>query len=395
MSYNHIVIVGASLAGLRAAETLRRDGFSGHITMIGDETEKPYDRPPLSKEILQGTMASEDLAFQGATALDVDWKLGHAATRLNADDKEVHLASGEVVSYDALLLATGSRPRRLSNLDPAHPAIHEIRTLNDSLKLRSRFDTPGPVLVIGCGFVGVETASSLRANGKEVIMVDPLPPLNVAGPLVSQRASELISEADIRHYRASVDAVDFAEAPYQVHLNDGTTLYVEDVLVAIGAVPNVSWLEGSGAVVDNGVLCDKFLQVQGIEDVYAAGDIVRWPNAIFGEDPMRVEHWSNAVEQGMAAARNMLRPREERVGFQTVPSFWSEHFGSRLQSVGLPQRANNFKVTAGDSRSGPFCAEAYRDNQLVGAVAYDMPKELIKVRLHLARSGASVAQATG
>lgn len=393
-SLQNVVIVGASLAGLRAAETFRREGYAGALTIIGDEPERPYDRPPLSKEFLRGENAPGDITLPSTTTLEATWRLGVRAVALDAESRVVGTADGAEVPYDGLVLATGSGARVLPTFAPTTPNVHVLRTMADALRLRAALGARTRLLIVGCGFVGVEVASSARSIGAEVTVIGLEPPLAPAGPLVSTAATTLMNRNGVHlHIGVTVTSAEFFDGVHHVALSDGTSVEADHVVVAVGSTPNVNWLNGSGVELADGVVCDEALRVTGLSDVVAAGDIVRWPNPTFGGLSMRIEHWSNAVEQGIAAARTLLG-KNESAAFGTVPSFWSDHFGVRLQSVGMPRLANRFEVTAGTVDDGLFAAEAYADDVLVGGVSYGMPRALVAVRVKLAKTGVPLAQKT-
>lgn len=380
---NDVVIVGASLAGLRAATTLRREGFAGSITLIGDESTRAYDRPPLSKEVMRGERGPDELVLPGVEDLDAVWKLGSPAVSLDPGRKVVETADGTTIRYDGLVLATGSSARTLPPFDGLRSHVHTLRRIDDAVRLRQALRPGTRLLVIGCGFVGIEVASSARSLGAEVAVIGLDPPVAPAGPLASEVATRLLVEAGVAVHPATTftEVTPVGEA-YRVELTDGDVVEADEILVAVGAVPNVAWLAGSGVSVAGGVECDETLRVVGLDDVVAAGDIARWPSAAAGGELIRIEHWSNAVEQGMAAARTLLAG-PEAAPFVSVPSFWSDHFGIRLQSIGLPHLADRFEVTAGDPDDGTFCAEAYAGETLVGGVTYGMPRPLLSIRTGL------------
>lgn len=390
---DNVVVVGASLAGLRAAQALRRDGYAGRLTIVGAEEQLPYDRPPLSKEVIRGESTTEELAFPGVDELDAVWRLGVEATALDAQRRTVTTSIGEEICFDGLVLATGSAARTLAVFDLQSPLgrarTHVLRTADDARRLHACIETGTRLLIVGAGFIGIELASSACSRCAEVTVVSLEEPLAVAGPLVSKVATALARDAGVG-LRSGVTVVrdEISAQGHVVELSDGRRLAADHVIVAIGSTPNVGWLAGSGATLGDGVLCDASLRVVGLDGVVAAGDIVRWPNPTYGGMVMRVEHWSNAAEQAAAAARTLLLG-DDAPAFGSVPSFWSDHFGIRLQSVGLPRIADRFEVVAGDPDDGIFAAAAYAGDVLVGAVAYGMPRELIPFRVRLARKGAS------
>lgn len=389
----NIVIVGGSLAGLRAATELRQNAFAGQITVIGDEEELPYDRPPLSKEVLRGEQSPDEVTLAGAAEVDVRWRLGAPAVALDPAGKVVATADGAEVPYDGLIVATGSGARSLPGFDTSAANVHSVRRIADAVRLREAL-TPGTrLLIVGCGFIGIEVASSARSLGVDVTVASIDPPAAPAGPLASTSATRLLTEAgvDLHIGETFTEAAATAQG-YRVTLSDGAVIDADQVLIAVGSVPNVGWLASAGADVSDGVACDEALRVIGLPGVVAAGDVVRWPNPAFGGLPMRVEHWSNAVEQGAAAARALLAGPDAGP-FGSVPSFWSDHFGIRLQSVGLPQLASRFEVVAGDPDDGRFCAGAYADDVLVGGMAYGMPRPLVSIRMKLVKGGAALQPA--
>ncbi|MEU7632893.1 FAD/NAD(P)-binding oxidoreductase [Nocardia sp. NPDC049220] len=388
--FGNVVVVGASLAGLRAVTTLRNEGFSGSVTVIGDEPEMPYDRPPLSKEVVRGEQGPTEIRLAGTEELDAIWKLGSPAVALDPAKKIVVTGDGAEVPYDGLILATGSGTRTLPTFDARAANVHHVRKLADAQRLREALRPGTRLLIIGCGFVGIEVASSARSRDVEVTVVGIDPPVAPAGPLASANATRLLTEAGVSlHVGQTVAEVDSTATGYRVTLSGGAVVDADHVVVAVGSVPNVAWLASSGIDIGDGVECDEALRVIGLDDVVAAGDIVGWPNATFGGLRMRVEHWSNAVEQGVAAAKALLA-RRDAAPFGSVPSFWSDHFGIRLQSVGLPRLADRFEVVAGAAAEETFCAAAYAGDVLVGGVAYGMPRPLVSIRMKLVKGGVAL-----
>jgi 3-phenylpropionate/trans-cinnamate dioxygenase ferredoxin reductase component len=387
-----IVIVGASLAGLRAAEALRAAGYRGSLTFLGAEDVAPYDRPPLSKQVLLGEARPEELTLSAAASLEATWRLAEPAVALDAVGRTIRTAGGDAVPFDGLVIATGSRPRTLPLFGTDAPGIHVIRTISDAIRLRDVLSATTRLLIVGAGFVGVEVAAAARLRGADVTMVSLDPPLAAAGPLVSGTAMTLLGRNGVHlHVGQAVTTAEAIGGVHRVEFDDGTALEADHVVVAIGALPNTEWLRGSGAVLADGVACDAALRVPQIPGVVAAGDVARWPNPAFGGRSMRVEHWNNAVEQGAAAARSLLRG-EDAAPFASVPSFWSDHFGVRLQSVGVPALADRFEVVAGSLRDGIFAAAGYSDDELICGVAYGMPRALVALKLKLASGAADTAE---
>lgn len=363
---DHVVIVGASAAGLTAAETLRRQGHDGRITLVGEETRPPYDRPPLSKQILAGAWEPDRVTLRHGE-LDLDLRLGTAATALDVVARTVTLRGGERLGYDGLIIATGVTPKRL----PCLPDAHVLRTLDDALALRAALRQAGHLLVAGAGFLGAEAAASARALGVEVTLVDPLPV-----PMARQfgeRIGGLVAELHRDHgVDLRMNTGIARSAGGAVELTDGTVVEPDLVLVAVGATPATGWLSGSGLTVDDGVVCDP--TCRAAPEVYAAGDVARWVNPRYGTS-MRVEHRMNATEQAMAAAANLLGAAAP---FAPVPYFWTDQYDTRIQAYGhLPPHAE-VTVVRGDVPSRRFVAAYAVDGRVTGLLGWNMPRQLLQ-----------------
>ncbi|MGY1812278.1 NAD(P)/FAD-dependent oxidoreductase [Blastococcus sp. SYSU D00820] len=380
-----IIVVGASLAGLKAAETLRREGFAGEVVVIGDEVHAPYDRPPLSKDFLASTAAVEDVALRQAPELDVTWQLGRRAVALDGAARRLVLEDGGEVRYDGLVVATGAAARSLPTVPPI-AGVTALRTLDDALALRELLATATRVGVIGTGFIGTEIASTCRSLGLDVTLLGALPVLHrPLGPL-SPAAAERIRAHGVRvREGVSVAGLDGDDRVRGIRLDDGTTEAADVVVVAVGAAPVTDWLTGSGAVLEDGVVCDASLAVEGLDGVVAAGDVARWPHPALGGGLLRIEHWTNATEQGAAAARRLLHGPDVPA-FVPVPSFWTDQFGTRIQGVGLPTLGDQVDVVDGDPASDRFVAEYRRDGIVVGAIAAGSPRALFPYRARLKES---------
>lgn len=367
-----IVIAGASLAGLRAAEGLRRRGFDGVLTIVGAEPHLPYDRPPLSKELLAGTRMPEDCALD-VNDLDVDWVLGCSATGVDVASGRLLTEDG-AISYDALVIATGARAREW----PTHiglDGIHTLRTLDDAIALRVAAREAERVVIVGAGFIGCEVAATLRQGGREVHVVDVASyPLTALGPEVGRRVAQLHTDNGVAlHLNAAVAAFEGPKRVEAVRLQDGSRLSADLVLLALGAVPNTEWLEASGLPVRDGVLCDEYGCVRGTDAIMAAGDVARWP--LLGDD-IRIEHWSNAATMGLAVASNLLVPRAERRPYRPLPSIWSDQYDVRIQATGFLGRAVSYSVA---QDSDPLTVlEGHRDGELVAAVAFSAPAAIAR-----------------
>ena len=385
-----VVIVGASLAGLRAAEAVRRLGFTGELTVVGEEKHLPYDRPPLSKTYLGGTVDREQLTLRQRSGLAVTWRLGQRAAALDGARRTVRLDSGEELAYDGLVVATGATPRRLPGAPAAAAGLHLLRTIDDAQALRDELIPGARVVIVGGGFIGAELASTARGLGLDVAVVTPLPFMAGAlGRLSAAAATRARRHGVGLHEGVGVDAIeldtcrDGRSRVRGVRCDDGILLPADVVVVAIGVVPATDWLAGSGLKLDGGVVCDATLAAVGLDGVVAAGDIARWPHPALDGELVRLEHWTNAVEQGAAAASRLLRG-PAAPAFGPVPSFWSDQFGIRLQGVGFPGRADEIEVIAGDPAGDRFVAEYRRAGRLVGAVCAGAVQELLPYRRRLA-----------
>ncbi|GAA4837989.1 FAD-dependent oxidoreductase [Saccharopolyspora rosea] len=383
---DRIVVVGASLAGWSAANALRGEGFTGRLTLIGDEACEPYDRPPLSKAVLSGRLGADQLWLPRVDG-DVEWLLGTAATGLDVRAREVVLADGRRVGFDRLLVATGTRARPWPN--PAERGLAGVRVLrdrDDAARLRSALAArPRRVLVVGGGFTGSEVASSCRELGLDVTLVHrgPAPLSGAIGGAVGAVFADVQRDAgvDVRLGTtvAALDGDDVGRVR-RARLSDGDVLDVDLVVAALGSVRNTEWLAGSGVAADErGVRCDaacRVLDPRGavVDGVFAAGDVARWPHPLHDGGLVSLEHWGNAVEQGATAAHNAVHA--ETRAHTALPAFWSDQFGLNVKSVGLPSLADEVMITQGSPADREFVAAYGRGGRLVGALAVDSPRVL-------------------
>lgn len=390
---DRVVVVGASLAGMRAAETLRAEGFANTLTVVGDEARAPYDRPPLSKQVLTGQWDADRIALPSGAKpeLEITWERGIAASGLDLAAGHVALADGRTVPFDGLVIATGAAARWIPGTQGV-PGVFTLRTLDDALAIGAALDAGAKrVVVVGAGFIGAEVAASCRARGVAVTLVEPLPqPLSrVLGDVIGRVVAEVHVEhgVDLR-LGVGVEAIESgAHGVERVRLSDGSVIDADLVVVGIGVIPNTGWLEGSGITLDDGVLCDE--STLAAPGVVAAGDVARWPNPLFGE-VMRVEHWEHAIDMGAHAARRLLAwaasPSDPAVdlAYGPVPWFWSDQYDRKLQLAGRARPDDELAVVAGSIEDRRFTALYGRNGRVVGAFAMNMPARVVKYRQAIA-----------
>ena len=376
-----VTIVGASLAGLNAAEALRREGFDGPVTLIGAESHLPYDRPPLSKQVLAGDWEPERAALTESEELEedgVEARLGVRATALDLDARQLTLHTGETVEFDGLVIATGARCRTMPGTEGIG-GVHVLRSLDDCLALRADFEAmPQRVVVVGAGFIGAEVAATARGRGLDVTMVEALPtPLSrVLGDEMGEVCAEVHRDhgVDLRT-AVGVERISGDGRVERVTLSDGSTIDADVVVVGIGVIPNTEWLDGSGLEVDDGVVCDA--SCLAADRVTAAGDVARWPNELFGET-MRVEHWDNAAQQGVHAARRLL---DAAVGpFTPVPWFWSDQYDRKIQLAGRVRGDDEVRVVTGSVEERRFAAIYGRAGRITGVLGFNRPRHVMRYR---------------
>ncbi len=373
-----IVVVGGGLAGLRAAERLRERRYLGTITIVGEEPGAPYNRPPLSKQLITGRMRQSDLRLQTFVRLGAELRSGARAERLDPARRLVHLQDGASISYDGLVLATGVRARTVAEAPQHDDRITGLRTLEDLKRLQALLADARRVLVVGGGFIGCEAAASLRRRSLDVTLIDRSPVLlhRVLGPQLGGVLTDVHRRAgvDVR-LGTSVESWQTGRAGVQVRLHDGTEVRGDAALIAIGTVPAVEWLADLDLDLADGVACDACCRVIGLRNTVAAGDVARWPNLRFDGSPRRVEHWINAVEMARAAADTLLDGARARP-FTPIPRFWSEQHGLKIQSVGMPSLAQEAVLVEGTLRQRSFLAAHLREQRVVGAIAFNRATSL-------------------
>lgn len=382
---------------MRAAETLRREGFAGTITLVGAETHwPPVDRPPLSKQLLAGTWDLDRSRLR--TTLDpandgrLDLRLGRRAVDADVATGELTLDDGATVGFDGLVVATGGTPRRLPRVGDL-AGTHLLRTVDDSLALRTDLERGARLAVVGAGFIGCEVAVAARHFGCQVDVVEalPLPLVRVLGEQVGQMAADLHRENGVTlHLGVGVEAIEGDDRVTGVRLTTGALIEADALVVGIGVTPATEWLAGTDLVIDNGVSCDETLAAHGAANVVAAGDVARWPNPAFGGAVMRIEHWTNAAEQGEHAAITLLRSlaggTPEPEPFVSVPYFWSDQYGVRLQMLGVWAEHDDVHVAEGDPLAGERrgVLAFVRDGVVTGALCVNRASRTLKWRKAIA-----------
>lgn len=389
------MVAGAGLGGLRAAESLRAAGYSGEITVVGEEPHHPYNRPPLSKQALSGPIDPAGLEFRRKAAVDdVQWRLGSPVAGADLAGRTVTLADGTVLPFDGLVVATGLRPRRLPIPGPVG-GRSPLRTVEDAEHIRQRLAPGSHLVVLGAGFIGCEVAATARALGADALLVavdeEPLirPLGREVGAAMRRRHEEHGVEFALGRTVTAFEGVDLAKAAV---LDDGRIVPADVIVEAVGTQPNVEWLAGNGLDLTDGVLVDSGMQVQGTDaPVVAVGDIARYPLALAGPGPLRIEHWNMPTETGRRAGRTLAAllagEAPDRGPFTAMPSFWSDQYDISLQSFGLPGLATSIEVVEGDVDSE--CIVEYHDEDgLVGVLGINRTPDLGPYRRQLAERAA-------
>lgn len=375
------LVVGASVAGVAAAVGLRDAGFGGEIVLLGDERHPPYDRPPLSKQLLRGATELEAIGLPAAARLEelgIEHRHSTTATGLDLAARELELEGGERLGFDGLLLATGSAPRRLPG-QPQVEGIYTLRTADDALGLRAALTGCDRVAIVGAGFIGLEVASEARGLGVEATVVDlaPHPLARVFGPEVGERVRRLHEEHGVEvRCGAAIDGIAVAGGRVAGIELPGETIAADVVVIGIGAAPATGWLAGSGLEIGDGVVCDAGLQAA--PGVYAAGDVARWEHPVFGS--IRVEHWTTAGEHARVAAANLaaeLNGEGERRVADSIPYFWSDQHGVKIQLAGWIGAHDEVLELEGGGKVATLFGN---EGMLVGALAYDWPAFVAKQR---------------
>lgn len=384
----NVVVVGAGVAGLRTIETLRADGYDGSIALVSAESEEPYNLPPLSKEFLTGSLDEDDIRLSKFTELedlDVEMVFTAPATGLDTSARVLHTARG-AVPFDCLVIATGSTPTYPKSW-PSLDGVMRLRTLADARDLREAMSQGTPrVAIIGGGFIGCEVACSARHYGLDTTIIEGAQ--HILSRAMSSALAEPVARLHVEHgvrvsCGRSVRAILGSGRVEAVELDDGTRIDADLVVVGIGARPNVEWLLGTPIELADGVVVDATLQ-SSVPGVYAVGDVARWPAGVSGAS-YRVEHWTNAQEQGVLAARNLLDPAGAEA-FSAVPYVWSDMYGQRLQVIGAQASATRFVI--GEPGSDEYLAAWVEDERIVGGVGFGVAKPFSKLRRFVGHNAA-------
>ncbi len=391
-SSDTFVIVGAGMAGGKAAETLREEGFDGRVVLLGAEPHRPYERPPLSKDYLRGeaeqpAWLQEDEGWYAAN--NVELRTSSVVQSIDAGDKAVVMGGGERIGYDRLLLATGGEPRALPVPGGDLDGVHLLRTIEDSNSIRALFDGGGRLVVIGGGWIGCEVAASARQKGMDVTLIESLelPLLRVLGPELGGFYRGVHEDQGVEMLLgAGVEAIEGSGRAERVRLSDGKTIDCAAVLVGIGVAPRTELVDGI-ARIDNGVVVDERLQ-SSADGIYACGDIANAAHPVFTQH-VRVEHWANALEQGPAAARSMLG---KDVSYDKVPYFFSDQYDVGMEYAGLHDPNADELVLRGDMGSREFVAFWVRGDRLMAGMnvnvwdVSDPIQELVRSRATVDRA---------
>lgn len=397
-----VLIVGAAMGGLRAAEALRKSGYSGPMTVLGEELHAPYNRPPLSKDVLSAEVTHEAVAFPvRAETADVNWMLGHRATALDVAARTVTTEDGRAHDWSALVIATGLRARRLPGLADL-PGRHAVRSLDDAMALRKELVPGARVVVVGSGFLGCELAATATKLGCVVTVVTSSiePMIRPLGAMLASSLRARLEEEGVAFITgSSVESLTSHDGRLRGVVVAGGDLIHADVMIeAIGSDCNSEWLEGNGLDLSDGVLADNALRAQFLDDgihndVYAVGDIARFPNPLFDDVPRRIEHWNIPTDTGKRAglvlgawlAADGSFEQAVAKPFAPMPSFWSNQFDLKLQAFGLPGLADpdGISVLQGDL-AGDVAVGYHRNGRLVGVVGVGLKAALLPYRQQIA-----------
>jgi len=398
-----VVIVGAAMGGLRAAESLRRSGYTGAICVVGDELHAPYNRPPLSKEVLATEVTHDAVAFPSRAGMDdVEWMLGVRASAVDLDARTLTTDDGQVQPWRALVIATGLRARRLDFAPIA--GRHVVRSLDDAMGLRAELTEGARVVVVGSGFLGCELSATASKLGCSVTIVTPSvePMIRPLGDLVAQEMRRRLNVEGVEILSGvTVAAINGETSVESVELSDGRVIEADVVVESVGSECNIEWLEGSGLDLGDGVLADNAMRAvttDGVarDDVYVVGDIARFPNPMFDDVPRRIEHWNIPTDTGKRAGAVLAAWLADDGSFDEVvakpfapmPSFWSNQFEIKLQAYGLLGLVadDDIRILEGDLTE-QAAVGYFRDDRLVGVLGIGMKAALLPYRKQIAEGG--------
>ncbi len=378
MLRSDVVVVGAGLAGVRTVQALRRLGYGGTVTVVGAELHEPYDRPPLSKEFLSDTAKLRTLEANWSD-LAVTALLGRRVVSLDSGRRVVEFEDGTRVGYRTLVIATGASPRRMPG---APEGTHVLRTAEDAIRLRRALRPGSHLAVIGAGFIGCEVASSARALGLRVSLVDwlPTPLAGAVGPTVGAAVSELHRRHDV-DVRCGSGVAGISARPWRIELADRSRIATDVVVEAVGVRPSCDWLAGNGLDLTDGVPCDEF-GATAVPDVWAVGDVSRWHHPAY-DAPIRFEHWTSAAEQAGVLAHNILAEPGGRRAYEGVPYFWSDQHGVKIQCFGRPSPTDELHLLSDTAEPNGLFALYSRDGQVTGVVGLNRVRDVMRLRRHL------------
>lgn len=391
-----LAVVGASLAGLATARAARQQGFDGKLIIIGDEQERPYDRPPLSKDFLAGKIEAADLRLEGPDDADLDaqWLLGTRALQLDPPTKSLWLTGGEQVRADHVVLATGASARWLMLAGSELPGVHVLRTLADATALREELLPGARLVVVGAGFIGAEVASTALGLGLDVTVLE-VGTTPLAGPLGETMGAVVGGLHQARgvdlQCGVTIDYLDGTDRVTSVVLSDNTVIPADIVVVGVGAAPNVQWLAGSGVDIANGVSCDEVGRT-GVPHVSAVGDCAAWFDVAHGMH-RRVEHWSGALERPAIAIAHLLGTGAATKPVQP-PYFWSDQYGVRLQFAGASSGADRISIEEGSTEEESFLAVYWQEDRPIGVLGANRVRAFTRWRRGIAKHATELATAS-
>lgn len=382
-----VAVVGASLSGLRAAESLIRAGFDGKVTIFGEEVHQPYNRPPLSKEALTGSGGLDSVALRSSLKDRITFSLGARVVESSLADETLTLADGSRHMFNGLIAATGLRPRTLAIPKP-RSGIFVLRSFDHMVELQHAIRDKRKVAIVGAGFVGCELAASLTKLGHEVVIIapEPAPMLRPLGLVLGSSIAKHHQANGVQFglNRLPLEIVGDSH-PKEIVCDDGSRFETDIVIEAIGSITNTEWLENNGLDLTDGILCNDYLQFRNDRAFFAVGDIARFPNYLFDSVPRRVEHWGIAVDSGRYAGKALaavLSGATSPTNFVPLPAFWSDQFSLRIQSFGMPglvTDADSIHILEGNLE-GDVALGYYRDSILVGVVLVGMATQHLKYR---------------